>query len=572
MNNKLLVLTAGLFLSTTGHTMSGAPADADIASDELANHKNSWEYKALSHQNILDNAVPIAQGYNSSSHNAFNSSAYSSIVYIDPNHTLSMFEQLEIGVRNFELDVHWTWQTKDIPNGDALLLCHSRDQRVGCSGLERYFSDAVHEINHWLRRNPNEVVYLGFEDFWADNEDKMIQALAAVDDLIYKPGSCTNFQQVATTLTEEEVLRAGKQLVLLNGDCATSNWAGYAFQGGWGYTSIEAATADNCLTANASWNGAGVQRIFEQDTFFGNLGTALGLADDNGLFSDETIAKAQRCGVNQIAYDKLVIGDPGLKASIWSWDINQPDDYASNEDCAESWGNGRFNDLICSASMRFACKTTDGRNWAISDIPNSHSEANGEFACQALGAQWHFAVPTNSMQNELLKNAKAAAGVERVWLNYNDTVAEGVWTTPQHTQNYNPLLNADFKEFNLKHDTNKCLDVAGAGTANGSNVLLWDCHGGDNQKWVWDAAGRLRPGHAPQMCLDIEGNIHAVGQNIVIRDCNDPTVPTWVEINGNLYAQTTNVVITSGSGANGSNVYTDRPADTTNKIWYHGFR
>jgi hypothetical protein len=30
----------------------------------------------------------------------------------------------------------------------------------------------------------------------------------------------------------------------------------------------------------------------------------------------------------------------------------------------------------------------------------------------------------------------------------------------------------------------KCVDVASAGTANGSTLQLWTCTGGSNQKWA----------------------------------------------------------------------------------------
>ncbi|MEV1177489.1 RICIN domain-containing protein [Nonomuraea sp. NPDC049784] len=31
---------------------------------------------------------------------------------------------------------------------------------------------------------------------------------------------------------------------------------------------------------------------------------------------------------------------------------------------------------------------------------------------------------------------------------------------------------------------NKCLDVSGAGTANGTKMQIWTCHGGTNQQWT----------------------------------------------------------------------------------------
>ncbi|MET8160978.1 RICIN domain-containing protein [Sphaerisporangium sp. NPDC005289] len=30
-----------------------------------------------------------------------------------------------------------------------------------------------------------------------------------------------------------------------------------------------------------------------------------------------------------------------------------------------------------------------------------------------------------------------------------------------------------------------CLDATGQGTANGTTIQLYTCHGGTNQKWTW---------------------------------------------------------------------------------------
>ncbi len=32
--------------------------------------------------------------------------------------------------------------------------------------------------------------------------------------------------------------------------------------------------------------------------------------------------------------------------------------------------------------------------------------------------------------------------------------------------------------------TGLCLDASGAGTANGTKVILWTCNGGANQRWT----------------------------------------------------------------------------------------
>lgn len=458
--------------SAASFAFGGAPATATNDNNALTEHYQTWAYQAYQKQDLLDNATPIAQGYNSGSHNAFNSSAYGA-VYIDPNHSLSITEQLDIGVRTLELDVHWTHQMKDIPHGDALLLCHFGGQR-GCSALERYFSDAVAEINDWVRKNPRTVLFMGFEDYWADNEDKMLEALAPLDDLIYKPGTCTDFLEAAKTLTEEDVLKAGKQILLVNGDCATDAWAAAAYRGGWGYTSIAASQADDCLTANASWNGAGVQRIFEQETFFGTT-----FGNDNGLYSDAQIRKAQKCGVNQVSYDKLVINDPGMKASIWSWAENEPSGGAS-EDCAFVRSNGHYYDGACSGEgSYYVCKA--GPNiWKVTAAYGDWG--NGEAACKAeFGSSYSFSMPVNSMQNEHVKNA--LNGKSHAWVNYTDSANEDLWVTPAHEVDYREgvadlrTLQAGrtYKFYMKAHDSRCELEWEGGDTGAGRRNAKFDC-------------------------------------------------------------------------------------------------
>lgn len=80
MNKKFIPSLVGAALCTLAsgsYAFSGAPAVADNDYSALAEHQKTWAYQAYQKQDLLDNATPIAQGYNSSSHNAFNSSAES---------------------------------------------------------------------------------------------------------------------------------------------------------------------------------------------------------------------------------------------------------------------------------------------------------------------------------------------------------------------------------------------------------------------------------------------------------------------------------------------------------------
>ena len=73
---------------------------------------------------------------------------------------------------------------------------------------------------------------------------------------------------------------------------------------------------------------------------------------------------------------------------------------------------------------------------------------------------------------------------------------------------------------------NKCLDVSGAGTTDGTPVQLWDCHGGSNQKWTRDISGRLVDLHSGK-CLDVPGYSTADGAFLQIWTCHTGTNQKW---------------------------------------------
>jgi endonuclease/exonuclease/phosphatase family metal-dependent hydrolase len=72
----------------------------------------------------------------------------------------------------------------------------------------------------------------------------------------------------------------------------------------------------------------------------------------------------------------------------------------------------------------------------------------------------------------------------------------------------------------VNHDSGLCLDVAGANVSNGSNVLVWDCHGGDWQRFNYDAkTGLIRNRQDPRYCLDNGGHF-ADGAGLIVMACN----------------------------------------------------
>ncbi|MEU7894003.1 ricin-type beta-trefoil lectin domain protein [Nonomuraea sp. NPDC049152] len=70
----------------------------------------------------------------------------------------------------------------------------------------------------------------------------------------------------------------------------------------------------------------------------------------------------------------------------------------------------------------------------------------------------------------------------------------------------------------------KCMDVAAASSANGTKVQLWDCNGTAAQQWTAQADGTLR---ALGKCLDATGVSSADGTPLQIWDCSGGANQRW---------------------------------------------
>jgi glucosylceramidase len=72
----------------------------------------------------------------------------------------------------------------------------------------------------------------------------------------------------------------------------------------------------------------------------------------------------------------------------------------------------------------------------------------------------------------------------------------------------------------------KCLDIAGPSTADGAQTHLWDCHGGASQQWTYTAGRDLTSGYANK-CLDVTGNNSADGTRLQIWTCTGAANQKW---------------------------------------------
>ena len=75
----------------------------------------------------------------------------------------------------------------------------------------------------------------------------------------------------------------------------------------------------------------------------------------------------------------------------------------------------------------------------------------------------------------------------------------------------------------------RCLDVRGGSRVGGAEVLIWDCHGQENQRWELPAVGTAGPVRVfGTLCLDASGGASDDGTALITWDCHGGANQQWV--------------------------------------------
>jgi hypothetical protein len=101
----------------------------------------------------------------------------------------------------------------------------------------------------------------------------------------------------------------------------------------------------------------------------------------------------------------------------------------------------------------------------------------------------------------------------------------------------------------------RCLDVSGADQTDGTNVQIWDCHGGTNQQWTLTDNNQLTV--YGNKCLDVPGHATTAGTRPVIWSCNGGTNQQWrANADGTIVAVESGLCldVSGGATANGTAV------------------
>lgn len=389
----------------------------------------SWLARALALQRGLDMDVPLSQTLLPHTHNSANSAAYApSVSNLDANQVVTLTDQLRLGMRAIEIDVHWVPHPSGDPEHDfrAAVQCHGEPVatpagvvHAGCS-VDTLLVDLLREVRAWLDQpaNAGEVLLLYLENALDDDEAAHAAAVAAIDatlgDLVARPEPGAGCEALPVTRTKRQLLDAGTR-VLITGNCGPGGWTDRVFDRYPSWDERGGSTFD-CAAERAELDFESILvRRYEDSTWLSAM------AGSGSHIDAATMTEIVRCGVNLVGFDQLHPGDDRLPSLVWSWRTDEPAADSVGA-CAALGPDGRFHADHCTVARPIACRTTAG-GWAVTT--DAVAWAAGDAACRTAGHAG-AGVPANGWDSAALRSAADAAGAPEVWLAYGQG-ASGEW-------------------------------------------------------------------------------------------------------------------------------------------------
>lgn len=110
----------------------------------------------------------------------------------------------------------------------------------------------------------------------------------------------------------------------------------------------------------------------------------------------------------------------------------------------------------------------------------------------------------------------------------------------------------------------RCLDVPNAGTTDGTQLQLWDCHSNSNQQWAHTDAGELRV--YGDKCLDAAGTGN--GAKVQIYSCWGGDNQKWrLNSDGSIVGVQSGLCLDAAGTANGTSVQIYSCSNGSNQRW-----
>jgi hypothetical protein len=384
----------------------------------------TFEQLSLQYELMAQRGLPMKSWWFPSTHNSFNSTSSNTVPTLsgsDANQLFTLVQQLDMGIRGIEIDVHYMPSLLD--GGFQPTVCHGNTQHFGCS-IEKSLQAELAELDVWLRQNPDQVIVLDLENNMNQSIDSVSGQIndpydqahqmieATIGDRVYTRAdhanvACRSGQPLEASI--DEIRRHEKQVIIYSGACNEA-WGEFLFtREGTHAQSGAGSFIDKQASLDTQVNNCGIgddvdskwTRVYEDATLVGRIAT-----DTPRLHNADEVAEMAKCGINMPSLDYLHPDDPRLQAFVWGWDVDQP---SAVGDCAVLNTDGRIEVANCFDLPQLkACLASDN-SWSVG--------ANCDLTS--------FSVPANG--KEMFRLVKAANG-NVVALNYQKI--DGIWTVP----------------------------------------------------------------------------------------------------------------------------------------------
>jgi hypothetical protein len=412
-----------------GHLPVDPPICAELTDGRVidpaavSTFEHGWVPRALRLQGLLDEDQPIADELIPHTHNSFNAAQYGpSLTTSDPNQRYTMTDQLRMGIRAIEMDVHWLpHPTGSLADGtNTVVLCHGETTQVGPLSLhvgctvDRPLGPGLDELAAFLHApgNEREVVFLYLQNELDGNPTAHAATIKAIQDRLgplverptgVAPGRC---QDLPVQRSRADLLAAGHRVILM-GNCGPGAWSSWVFQRGTGWdehgnsTPYPVSAAGCAADRKARGYDDHLIRITEDSTWLSAI------SGSPAPITEPEVRAMVRCGVDWIGLDRIGPNDPRLAALVWSW---APDEPTLAGSCAAFGADARFRAAPCGGTRQVACRTSGG-GWVVP--PTAVTWQDAFAACRAVGVT--FEVPRSGWQAEQLRQ-RAPAASNGLWL------------------------------------------------------------------------------------------------------------------------------------------------------------
>ncbi|GJQ13112.1 hypothetical protein GpartN1_g4903.t1 [Galdieria partita] len=458
----------------------------------------------LYQQQSLYKDIPLPAVQVAGTHNSYCSTSYGYNLCNNgeiPRHFLSLTEQLDRGFRLLELDVHYIPQLSeanstsktDAIDSSAFRLCHpcgdgcfwlsliclksipdyGKGHR-GCSKHALTLEKAFCEIIEWLRRHPDEFVFLYLDSFIDDvaagialNEctENWSQSLAfSQQDLaIWRTNNGISSDTYDSWPSIRQLLEMGKQLIIDSRiDNTVVNENSFIFPDlsniRWPYSQLQyLKPLHEQMTKNLSLNEGAFQRSLQSED--SRVGCGIRTLSESeqtiGVYSPyfsrmvweghltgrawKWLKDAVHCGYSfRVDVPNFSTWNRILRIFEWSFSTVGSSQWVKGHSCTklttERWKTVS-NDENDWASVACVCEEWYSKNylsargyrqswWCTSSSYPCLSKMQGNQLCNqskpSSCASASFSSPVTALENEILKYTMKDYGVDSVWIASND--------------------------------------------------------------------------------------------------------------------------------------------------------